>query len=161
MAEVAVAFAGFASLISVLGRHSSRDDPRVLAVRMRAMILSSLIVVIFSLLPVVLNRYGLDEPTTWHMASILLLAATTAFVAFIARSVQLLLRFALPKPRWVGYPVFTLLSSAFLLAAANATFISASARSAVYLTSLLLLLLLASLAFGLIVFAFLPSIRGD
>ncbi len=42
---VAVAFAGFASLVSILGRRSSRDDPRINAVRMRSMILYSLLVV--------------------------------------------------------------------------------------------------------------------
>ena len=35
IAEVAVAFAGFASLVGVLGQKVSRDDPRVLGTRMR------------------------------------------------------------------------------------------------------------------------------
>ena len=48
-AEVAVAFAGFASLVSILGQRSSPDDLRATSVRMRAMILYSLLVVGFSL----------------------------------------------------------------------------------------------------------------
>ncbi len=49
IAEVAVAFAGFASLVGVLGQRSSADDPRVIGLRMRGMLLSSLMVVAFSI----------------------------------------------------------------------------------------------------------------
>ena len=67
ISEVAVAFAGFASLVSVLGQRSSRDDVRVSSIRMRAMVLYSLLVVAFSLLPFVLNRYGLSEVAVWRV----------------------------------------------------------------------------------------------
>jgi len=51
IAEVAVAFVGFSSLVSLLGRRTSRDDPRLDAIRMRGLIESSLLVVAFSLTP--------------------------------------------------------------------------------------------------------------
>ncbi len=57
IAEVAVAFAGFASLVGILGQRSSRDDPRVLGVRMRGMILFSLLAVAFSLVPFAFHRW--------------------------------------------------------------------------------------------------------
>ena len=43
--------------------------------------------------------------------------------------------------------------------AANASFVPVSASAAVYLTGLGMFLLIASFAFGLIVFSFLPTLR--
>ena len=60
-AEVAVAFAGFASLVTILGRGSSQVDPRVIALRFRGMLTNSLLVVAFSMIPLVLFHYDLGE----------------------------------------------------------------------------------------------------
>ena len=54
IAEVAVAFVGFASLVAILGQRSSKDDPRMISARMRGMVLFSLLAVAFSLLPAIL-----------------------------------------------------------------------------------------------------------
>ena len=70
IAEVAVAFAGFSSLVGILGQRSSLDDPRVLGVRMRAMLLSSLVVVAFSILPVALGRYAATSELVWRSSSL-------------------------------------------------------------------------------------------
>ena len=43
IAEVAVAFAGFASIVGALGRRYSRDDPRLDSFRLRTMLSASLL----------------------------------------------------------------------------------------------------------------------
>ena len=75
-AEVAVAFAGFASLVGVLGQRKSADDPRVIGLRMRGMLLSSLMVVAFSIFPILLTRYGASPDLTWRTSSLALFAVT-------------------------------------------------------------------------------------
>ncbi len=70
IAEVAVAFAGFASLVGILGQGTSADDPRVIGVRMRGMLLSSLIVVAFSIFPILLARYGASLDVIWTASSL-------------------------------------------------------------------------------------------
>ena len=51
IAELSVAFAGFASLASILGRRFSRDDPRVDAGRLVNMLTLSLSVTVLALVP--------------------------------------------------------------------------------------------------------------
>ncbi len=87
IAEVAVAFAGFASLVSILGQRSSQDDLYVSSVRMRAMVLYSLLVVAFSLSPFVFNRYGLQDETVWRVSSALFAIAVVAVEVWLIRRV--------------------------------------------------------------------------
>jgi hypothetical protein len=60
-AEIAIAFAGFASIVSVLGRGRSSDDSRLDALRLRAMLESALTVVVFALAPFIPNAFGLSD----------------------------------------------------------------------------------------------------
>ena len=76
IAEVAVAFAGFASLVSILGRRASRDPPIVQAARLRALIVSGLMVVAFAFVPFLPHRMGLSDPSVWRLSSALFAAAT-------------------------------------------------------------------------------------
>lgn len=78
-AEVAVAFAGFASLVGVLGQRKSADDPRVIGLRMRGMLLTSLMVIAFSIFPILLTRYGASPDLTWKASSLALFAATACY----------------------------------------------------------------------------------
>jgi hypothetical protein len=74
MAEVAVAFAGFAS-ITVLFRGRSAGEWAIPDVfRYGAMLRGSLCACLFSLLPVVLFRAGVSEHWTWSLTSVGLLA---------------------------------------------------------------------------------------
>ncbi len=45
----------------------------VLGVRMRAMLLSSLTVVAFSIFPIILDRYGASSDAVWTASSLVLL----------------------------------------------------------------------------------------
>ncbi len=67
VAEVAVAFAGFASIVAVLGQRTTRDHPLTDAFRLRGLLESSLVVVAFSLLPYVLVRISSHELSAWRL----------------------------------------------------------------------------------------------
>jgi hypothetical protein len=69
MAEVAAAFAGFTALASVFGGQQSRSDPRRSAHILRGMIEPSLVVVLFSLLPLVLGKTPIGTALAWQISS--------------------------------------------------------------------------------------------
>ena len=96
IAEVAVAFAGFASLVGVLGQRTSADDPRVIGVRMRGMLLSSLMVVAFSLFPILLAGYGASPDLLWMGCSLALLAVTVCYYVWFWAALQTLSRADVP-----------------------------------------------------------------
>lgn len=160
VAEVAVAFAGFASLVGILGRGTSAADPRVLGLRMRAMLLSSLLVVGFSLVPVILSGYGARPHLAWVASSILLLVTTLGYFGWLQQEILALGRAGLTPTRFqrrVIIPTLLLtLIIVSLLLVANVVI----AMPAVYLTALALLLFQSGFAFTLIVFSFLPRV-GD
>jgi hypothetical protein len=98
IAEVAVAFAGFASLVSVLGRRYSRDDPRLDALRLRAMLLSSLIVIGFSLFPFLPIWLGLSDAGVWRISSGAYFTANAVAVLLLARRSRQLARQGVHEP---------------------------------------------------------------
>ena len=161
IAEVAVAFAGFSSLVGILGQRSSLDDPRVLGVRMRTMLLSSLIVVGFALLPLVMVRYGATAEVVWRSSSVAFSAVGVAFFAWVLLSLRALGRAALTRTRvqrLIILPfVFLTLTSFVVLVLVNVIL----ARPAIYLTALLLMLLQSGHTFCHIVFSFLPRVGAD
>ncbi len=161
IAEVAVAFAGFSSLVGILGQRSSLDDPRVLGVRMRAMLLSSLIVVAFAILPVVMARYGATAEVLWRSLSLVLLVVIGAFLAWVVLQFRALGRPAMTRTwvqRLIILPTVALtLTSLVVLLFVNVML----ARPAIYLTALLLILFQSGHTFCHIVFSFLPRVRLD
>lgn len=161
IAEVAVAFAGFASLVGMLGRRSALDDPRVLGVRMRAMLLTSLLVVAFTILPLVFDAYGLGEGTVWRASSLLLVVAALVYLRWLLLSFRSLGEVGITPSRFQMVVVVpTLLLSILILCVLlllNALF----ASSGVYLTALSLLLFQSGFAFCLIVFSFLPRVETE
>lgn len=156
IAEVAVAFAGFASLVGVLGQRSSADDPRVMGVRMRAMLLSSLMVVGFSILPILLAAYGASPDLIWSASNLVLLAVTAGYYWWFVRALQSL--GGIPTTRFQSVVVVPILMTVMLslggVVLANIFF----ASPAVYLTALALLLFQSGFAFSLIVFSFLRGV---
>jgi len=160
IAEVAVAFAGFASLVGILGQRSSADDPRVIAVRMRGMLLSSLMVVGFSIFPILLAGYGASGDLTWTISSLVLLAATASYYRWFVVALLKLSEAKIPTTdfqRRVVVPILFLVAiSLAVLLGVNVFF----ATPAVYLTALALLLFQSGFAFCLIVFSFLPRVEA-
>ena len=164
MAEVSIAFAGFASLVGILGRGRSIDDPRVSGTRMRGMISFSLLAVGFALLPFLLQRYGFTEATTWRTASVLFCLCMVGIAAWVARVVRLGRALDLdgrpipPLSRTVPF-LGSLVGIAALVA--NAVVVPPDLMPAVYVSCVGLLLFMAGFAFTLIVFSFLPRLDDD
>jgi hypothetical protein len=73
MAEVSVAFAGFASITVLFRGRSAGEWQFADVLRYGAMLRGSLCACLFSLLPVVLSQAGLSEPWTWSATSVGLL----------------------------------------------------------------------------------------
>jgi len=80
IAEVAVAFVGFAGLASIFGSRFSHDAPAVQEERLRGMIQSGLTAVSYALIPFGAEALGLSETSTWRVSSALL-AATVAIIS--------------------------------------------------------------------------------
>lgn len=156
IAEVAVAFAGFASLVGILGRRSARDDPRILGARMRGMILFSLVAVGFSLVPFILHRYGLAEATVWRLASALFLGALGAIAVWLWRSIRRL-NVGSANRHGIGAVLASAIGAGLVILALNVLGVAPTLGPALYLTALGLLLFLAGFAFVLILFSFLPT----
>jgi hypothetical protein len=157
LAEVAVAFAGFASLVSILGQKTSADHSLVLGTRMRAMLLTSLLVTGFAFVPPVVSRYGVGERATWRLSNVLLLLAVAGYLVWIMTTFRALARERPPNPfqRRVILPVLNL---TFLALAAVLLLNSIVASPALYITALMILLFQGGFAFALIVFSFLPRV---
>ncbi len=160
IAEVAVAFAGFASLVGVLGQRSSADDPRVIGLRMRGMLLSSLMVVAFSIFPILLTRYGASPDLTWKASSLALFAVTACYYVWFWTGLRELGRSDIPM---TGFQLRVIVPTLFLTMIGLAALLLGNlllSIPAVYLTALALLLFQSGFAFCLIVFSFLPRVES-
>ena len=69
VAEIAVAFAGFSGLVTILGQRSSRVPHQLVEHTLRAMILTSLLAVSFSLFPFLPYRLGASPDVTWRISA--------------------------------------------------------------------------------------------
>ncbi len=71
LADVSVAFAGFAGLAGVLRRHFAPADHWIAGARLRGLIENALIALAFSLIPFALERLGLAGEQLWRTASLM------------------------------------------------------------------------------------------
>ncbi len=85
IAEIAATFAGFAALVSVLGRRARSGRAVHDLLRLRLVIATSLIVVVAALVPSALARFELAIEDVWRLAALVFLALVYAeIVAFVA-----------------------------------------------------------------------------
>ena len=69
IAEISVAFAGFAALVSVLRQRGTRSDALHDILRLRIVISTSMVVVVASLIPVGLASFHLSERLVWGISA--------------------------------------------------------------------------------------------
>ena len=69
IAEIAVAFAGFSGLVTILGQRTSRLQPQLVEHTLRGMILTSLLAVSFSLFPFLPQRLGASPDVAWRISA--------------------------------------------------------------------------------------------
>jgi hypothetical protein len=121
MTEVAVAFAGFTALASVLSGRRSHDHPTVASYFLRAMIETALLVVFFSLLPLILGATPLAVNLVWRVsagACAVCWLGTAALYTRDGRTIQRDIGFAVDR-RWATPTLAALIigNGAFLLTA--------------------------------------------
>jgi hypothetical protein len=155
-AEVAVAFAGFASLVSILGQREAVDHPMVLSARMRTMLVTSLLVTGFALLPLVVSWYGLDP---WRISTIAMLVTVAVYLVWIL-TIFRALRAEVPANWLQRRVILPTLNLTFLALAVLLVLNTVLLSPGVYATTLAILLFQGGFAFSLIVFSFLPQLPG-
>ncbi len=141
-AEIAVAFAGFASLIGLFGRSSDSAQK----VRLIGMVRAALLATAFSLVPFVPLALGAQEVTAWRIAAGLFLLVSGTNTLFVWRRIYQMWRGGDLKLR-VGY--FTIPMAAVHLGLAGAACVSTSSeRSAgLYIASVAGLLAVSGVLF--------------
>ncbi len=157
VAEVAVAFAGFASIVAVLGQRSTRDHPLLDASRLRGLLECSLVVVAFSLFPYVATRFFVDDSVAWRLSSGLFAAvALRVTVGMLTRRRQFA---GIPVSHGIRVTILALYVAPFLpLLLIAAGFIS-ERGPATYLLCLLIYLFAAGFAFFRVMISFIAAVR--
>lgn len=89
IAELATAFAGFASIVVIFRGRQRIDTDRDLKITFQSMLLSALFVVFFSLLPIVISQFGIGKEHSYEICSAALLLyimiAYTGALVFLSR----------------------------------------------------------------------------
>ncbi len=157
IAEIAVAFAGFASLVTALTERSDGEHPMVQATRFRGMVILSLTVVAFSLVPFVPLRLGASSAMSWRITSGLFLLATFGCMWRGAREMAAGRAAGVPnRPNAVLRSVVTfggICVSAVLLGANALGLFPSEISPGVYIVALLLFLLSAGVLFVALLFS--------
>jgi hypothetical protein len=83
LAEIGGVFVGFGALISITSRDQAPPDRIAL---IRAAVTIGLVVIVAALLPLVISRYDVDEPTLWRASSLLFLLLSWAVIVIAVRS---------------------------------------------------------------------------
>ena len=155
IAEVAVAFTGFASLVSVLSSPSIQEHPLVQSIRFRAMVTMSLIVVAFSLVPFVPLRLGVSAAVSWRISSALFLLAALVGVINGARHVAIA-RATVGRVKGGNMRLVAIFGGAaiaILLLGANTLGFTAVVAPGIYAAALLLFLFGSGAAFAALLFS--------
>lgn len=156
IAEVAVAFAGFASVVTVFRRREDGRWSGADAQRFQLMIGGSLSVVFFALLPFAFDFFGARPTTIWTASSALLAVYMSATLAFYAwRGFRILGAEGL-SPR-VYWPTVIGAAAATALQLLNVAGLGFAHEIGPYYLGLLYLLIVAGVSFSRL----LPIGRGS
>lgn len=88
IAEIAVTIAGFAALVSVLAWRRDDFDPRAEGLRLVVALEASLFVAAFSLLPMIPQKFGVDDAIIWRVCALCYLLSDLAFSLVIAKRIR-------------------------------------------------------------------------
>ncbi len=132
IAEIAIALAGFASLISVIGRRSSDIAHVTGALRLRLMLEVSFRNAAFALLPLPFVEVAPSDPMLWRILSGLYLVVTTVHVAIRLRTGDA------HAERLLAFPSLILFGITVLASVANVLGLGGAYAFSLYLTNILL-----------------------
>jgi len=88
IAEIAGVFVGFAALLTFIGRRADPEDRSRDAFLLANVVLISVMVIVATLVPVVLNRYGLSNLAVWRVSSAVFFILNWLNILFTARVTQ-------------------------------------------------------------------------
>ena len=147
IAEVGVAFAGFASVVVVFGRRDDDGFRPADRIRFQLMISASLSVVLLAMLPFAFLLLGIDESVVWASCSIGFAVLT---LSIIARTMRAALRSASRGgiSRVVMWTTFAIASVAVALQLLNAAAIGFDREVGPYYAGLLCLLTVSAISFA-------------
>jgi len=149
VAEVAVAFAGFATLAGLIRQDPSRN-PELDAVRLRNMVTISLVVVALSFVPVVVLGLAPSERIGWIVSSVIATVATLAsWITTVGRT--RLVRHLQGYSRRLDRTVRLLGACSLTGWVVTSTGLPGSFSYEIYLAALLLGLTTSGVLFGLVV----------
>lgn len=150
VAEVSVAFAGFAGLVTVLARRLKPGERELDIVRLRDMLLLSFLATAFSLFPTLPAVFGASDALVWRLSSGFFAAAWMGFgIQGLWAGIRLSGTGTRPFSRplfWSNLVVHVPCMAALTLVAVDATPVAAI-RPGVYLAALFALLYLAGAYF--------------
>ena len=159
MAELAIALAGFASLVAIIGQRLSRDSPAVQATRLRAMLESSLLTGAACVIPLVAAKSPMPLAAVWRGSSAALMVAMALLSAHhlrLRRSGTAGPDRSYQSPRWWLVTATCLQFSAMLVLGLNTVGLVPWTEAA-YLFAPAALLIYAGLLFLQIVVSFLSA----
>ncbi len=119
IAELAVAVAGFASLVAVIGRRQGRDYPHWDAARLGSMLETSLLVIAFSLLPLLPFKAGLSAEFSWRISAGVFAVSGVALALHQGRRARKLPGYSFLRPWTILFGVLS--GSAVLVLALGAS----------------------------------------
>jgi len=141
IAEIAVALAGFASLVSVIGGRQN-DTSRVIAsLRLRTMLELAFRNAFFALLPLPFLQFAPSDPIVWRISSGLYIAITIGYFLLRLRERES------AGESWLSVSTRILFSITILAGLANVFGLGGSNAFSLYLANLLLGLCVAGLFF--------------
>jgi hypothetical protein len=146
IAQLSVAFAGFASIASALSSRTHGDDTRLDAGRLINMLVVSLCTAMLALVPSIPALFGAGEALVWRSSALAALATLAIFApGTVARGQRM--------QRYTGFNYRWNVLNLGLTAIAGAGFVScgfglpATRPSASYVTGLIALLLICAILF--------------
>jgi len=153
IAEIAVALAGFASIVSVIARRADDSSRTADAARLRMMLEVALRNAGFAVLPLPFLQLAPSDPTVWRISS-----GVYVVVALIYGAIRLRAQRGL-NPRWFTISVQSLLAMTTIASLANVLGLGGANAFSLYLASLLFGLSVAGLAFLSVVASALSDAR--
>ncbi|MEP1469381.1 MAG: hypothetical protein ABJK25_00255 [Halieaceae bacterium] len=93
IAEIAVTIAGFSALVSILAWRRENFDPKAEGLRLILALEASLFVALFSALPLVPHKFGMDGALVWRVCAIVYLLSDIAFAILMTKRTKNIDRF--------------------------------------------------------------------
>jgi hypothetical protein len=153
LAQVSVAFAGFAGLMAFVRERAAGPLTRVQRNRLIGMVRVALIVTAFALLPIVVSAQGLSDTTTWRVSGALFATAFAPITVIAWRRLLEIRKAAVPA----AVPFIPQVATVGLLLLLGSV-ASAEHSSGLYLAGLFFVLLVSGALFFTLVVTLLEEV---